>query len=184
MFFGLVVSLLLQLLIVIFLIVPSSVRLVIHLISDSFSLLSYPDMVSSGSVSDELFNPFCHSLALSTSLVRKVSSSRDNGSSCSTILLILLSLDSSSHRGTFESSMILISLWGRVFSNIPLLFCILSVSPDSKHYFKAEFPAAVGISRECLRLACSQLNFLLSSRSKKNHCEYYQRPANILGQCH
>src|SRR6267378_2220737 len=150
MFFGLVVSLLLQLLIVIFLIVPSSVRLVIHLISDSFSLLSYPDMVSSGSVSDELFNPFCHSLALSTSLVRKVSSSRDNGSSCSNILLI---------------------------------FCIISVSPYSKHYFKAEFPAAVGISRECLRLACSQLNFLLSSRSNKNHCQDYQRSSNILGQC-
>src|SRR2546430_16147722 len=99
MFFGLVVSLLLQLLIVIFLIVPSSVRLVIHLISDSFSLLSYPDMVSSGSVSDELFNPFCHSLALSTSLVRKVSSSRDNGSFCFNILFFLLNFDSFSPIG-------------------------------------------------------------------------------------
>src|SRR6266566_4526480 len=36
--------------------------------------LSHPGRVSSGSVSDELLTPFCHSLALSTSLMRKSSS--------------------------------------------------------------------------------------------------------------
>src|SRR6266849_88554 len=74
------------------------------------ALHSHPDIVSSGSVSSELFVPLCHSFALSTSLARKASSSLDNGRSRSTFPLIERSLASSSPRGIFESSIILINM--------------------------------------------------------------------------
>src|SRR6266849_7466455 len=75
-------------------------------------LHSHPDMVSAGSVSSELFVPLCHSFALSTSLSRKALSSLDNGASRFIFPLIEWSLASSSPRGIFESSMILINMLG------------------------------------------------------------------------
>src|SRR2546425_3844602 len=93
-----VLSLLLQLFILILFIIRSP--LVILRTHFWFQALhSHPDIVSAGSVSSEPFVPLCHSFALSTSLVRKASSSLANGRSRSNFPLIEWSLASSSPRG-------------------------------------------------------------------------------------